>query len=463
MFDGSVVRMNQQTELVLVETAQSLEDSAFTLQLIKGTIWTRTPTLHAFSGSILRTVTTPSLQLSLPSNAEVLIAEQAIAVLEADGLGLDVRTTQEDAESYTIGEGQHLMLPEQNVSADLYAHRSSLQLKDTEAMFINESRRRVNTEEFKPVAIAGLDDVETLTVSEPANGDRVASGTVKVRGGITSNVQRVRVNGYQATIDRENGTFSQELAISKTGEIDIHIEALAENGIVLAETTRTIVREATKLDPPTIVSPAKGGDTYRTQREELEITGKVGSNVAGIMVNDYRLQLFNTGDVTWSYLASRTLGNLQPGTNTFAVTTINEAGERSEPATLVILWEPGEEGVVQSGQTSSTTAPVTEESLPNNEPLRPGSLAVTAPTPGESHTTTDSEFLLEGTTVPETASIWVNGYRLQLYTSGKTTWNYIAKVEYQTLRPGRNVYRIVARDVDGKIIDRFQYTVTYKP
>jgi hypothetical protein len=108
-------------------------------------------------------------------------------------------------------------------------------------------------------------------------------------------------------------------------------------------------------------------------------------------------------------------------------------------------------------------AQVDETSLPQNDPLRPGTLAVTAPMPGAQYTATGSEFLLEGTTIKETASVWVNGYKLQLYTPGKLTWNYIAKTDYGTLKRGTNVYRIVSRNAEQQILDVFQYTVTYNP
>ena len=93
----------------------------------------------------------------------------------------------------------------------------------------------------------------------------------------------------------------------------------------------------------------------------------------------------------------------------------------------------------------------------------PGTLAVTGPAAGTQFTATGSEFLLEGTTPKSTASVWVNGYKLQLYTPGKTFWNYIAKVEFKTLKVGTNVYKIVARNAKDEILDVLEYTVTYNP
>jgi hypothetical protein len=93
----------------------------------------------------------------------------------------------------------------------------------------------------------------------------------------------------------------------------------------------------------------------------------------------------------------------------------------------------------------------------------PGSLSVTAPMPGTQYAATETGFLLEGATLPETYSVWVNGYRLRLYEPGKTFWNYKVSTEIGTLKRGENVYRIVARNSKGEILDTLEYTVTFKP
>ncbi len=69
--------------------------------------------------------------------------------------------------------------------------------------------------------------------------------------------------------------------------------------------------------------------------------------------------------------------------------------------------------------------------------------------------------MIVGATSSQTASIWVNDYRLQLYKAGKTTWNYIASVAFANMKKGRNVYVITARDAEEKILDRVEYIVNY--
>jgi hypothetical protein len=296
----------------------------------------------------------------------------------------------------------------------------------------------------------------------------VTTSTAKVEGSVSPRVDRVRVNGYDATINRDQHTFSQELALNEGEDTTITTEALDARGITLAQDIRTVHRGAQEIPAATITSPAKTGDTYRTQQTQFTINGTVPAGTAGVMVNDYKLQLFRSGDTTWSYLAGTALNNLKEGTNTYDVYALDANGNKSQPARITILLEPGTEGVVSSGGGSSTAsassvAPIDESQMPTNAPLEPGSITITGPAAGSSYTATGSEFLLEGTTSKNTANVWVNGYRLQLYKPGATTWNYIAKAEFNTLKPGKNVYKINARNANNEIIDSFEYTVTYNP
>ena len=72
---------------------------------------------------------------------------------------------------------------------------------------------------------------------------------------------------------------------------------------------------------------------------------------------------------------------------------------------------------------------------------------------------TGAEFLIEGSVPSGTASVWVNDYKLQLYTAGKTFFNYIASTGLNTLKRGSNTYEIIIRDTEGKILDRVTYTI----
>jgi hypothetical protein len=213
-----------------------------------------------------------------------------------------------------------------------------------------------------------------------------------------------------------------------------------------------------------ISNPAGDGAIYRTSKEEIEIRGSAPRGTAGIIVNDYRLQLFQAGDTEWSYLASTTLQNFAKGENIFRVVAISESGFRSEPAVLTIILGEGDDGLVSNSNASAGIVPEPSRgTLPSNSPLKPGTLLITAPSGGTRHEAilsgTGAEFLIEGNVPAGTTSVWVNDYKLQLYSAGKTFFNYIASTSLTTLKRGTNTYDIVSRDKDNNILDRITYTI----
>lgn len=457
-FDGSRMRLDEQTDVTVIDSAHGTQESSFALTLKRGSVWVQVPTSDAFSGAIIRTLTTPRFTCTLPADTEAMVNANTIVVFRADGNGvqLDIKGVKG---ALMIGEGQQITLPaDLDSKSDLKKYRSAIDPFAAAKPFVLESRMAAAARATAQ-SIPQLQNNAIVTITAPAEGATVNTSTVIVKGTVGSKVDRVRVNGYRANIDTTQGTFSEEISLSNGATMDIQVEALDANDIVLSELTRTINHTKLTITPPTITKPAGNGQTYRTQRTEIEIRGTAASKTSAVMVNDYKLQLFRPGDTTWSYLASTALDNLHTGRNGFDVVSIDDAGNRSDTAHLTILLEEGVEGLVSTGSTIPTA--VDETSLPKNPPLAPGTLAVTGPTPGTQHTATGSEFVLEGITSGTTDSVWVNGYKLQLYRPGKTFWNYIASVAFKTLKAGTNVYRITARNNKGEILDTMEYTVTY--
>ncbi len=469
-FDGSVARLDQQVDLTIEESALGTKRSELSLELRQGALWIATPTYSVSTGEILRVVATPVLTYTLPAETEAVLTPLSAVVYSAAGPGVKVAFASVDREPMTIGEGQRFQLPSATeIGADMYIYRSPLNPLDVRTTFVEESRvrhaaiARAASVPAPPHVGSGV-TVGFLVIASPATNAVLNAGTVKVAGSYGDSVAKVRVNEYDAVLTPETKTFAQELALpAGDSEFEIRIAALNTAGEVLEESRRTVTRQIKPPAAPTITSPAKQGETYRTQKQEFVIRGGSPANAVGIMVNDYRLQLFAPSKGEFSYLASVRLGNLKDGSNTFAVVAIDAAGNKSEAATITILLEGGAEGVVAGASASASSKPATPAELPNNDPLKPGTLTVTGPTAGTAHTATGSEFLIEGLTPSDTASVWVNDYQLQLYAPGKTFWNYIASVALKTLKTGKNVYTIVTRNSDGKILDRLEYTVTYDP
>jgi len=464
-FDGSRVRLDAGSDVTIDRSERGSETSTVALTLTRGSVFVQTPTPAVFSGTVLRTIRTTGFSLALPTRSEAVVNETGLLVFSANGLGIGV-SIEGRSDSVTIGEGQQWQLPAQVApSADLYSFRSPLPADAAQKQFVIDSRAQKQALPTSTETGSGP-ATELLAVTEPENNVLVKGTTVRVAGLAGKGVMTVRINGYIAAVNPLDHSFQQELTLQDAATTDIHVEALDDKQVVLTDARLTVRRDVTLPDAPVIVSPAQSGQTYRTQALQLEISGTAKPDVAGIIVNDYRLQLFKQGSVTWSYLASTQLKNLVAGKNVFTVVAIDAAGNRSPAATLTILLEDGPTGVVatEGGTTSAAGAAssaVNPATLPDNAPLSPGSLSVTGPTAGTLHTATGSEIVIVGATSSQTASIWVNDYRLQLYKAGKTTWNYIASVAFANMKKGRNVYVITARDAEEKILDRVEYIVNY--
>lgn len=467
-FDGTAIRLDRGSDLTVRASGRGTRTSSIDVRLAQGRLWLRTPSATAFSGAITRTVNAEHLSVDLVADTEAIVSQTSVAIFSAEGQG--VRAEADNGNEAIVGEGQMLTLPADLASdADLYAYRTPLDSAALSA-FLIESRMGATL----PLpgsgsqASAPRPEGDILTVLTPQENERVTTTTVHVSGTVGEGVVKVRVNGYQASLDTERGTFSQELAVAGEEAMEIRIEALDERGLLLREMRRTIQRNIAPVEAPAVTSPAPTGSIYRTQAEELEIRGTAPARAVGIMVNDYRLQLFQPGKGTWSYLASTKLNNFVRGRNTFDIVVIDERGNRSPAARITVLLEDGPTGIVgtdtplqgsamsvTSVAVSSSTSTIT---LQNNAPILPGTLTITRPS-GTTGVATGAVIVLEGAVPPGTTGLWVNDYKLQLFSAPQTSWRFIAREEWGTLKMGKNDYVVTARNDKGEVLDTLRYTV----
>lgn len=464
-FDGTRVRLDQNSE-VAIDRSDAIEqgDSSVLMTQRSGRLWIATPSARVFSGSILRIIETNSAAVTVPGDTQALVSANVITVLKAAGEGLSVSVQGRKNAVVIVGEGQYLSLSDDAkqliaAGADPYDFRDPI----TPQMLRDEFLAKSYAELSQPViaasgsgAVAGeIPDGADLSILSPENHAVITTKTVTVSGRVSDRVALVLVNGQNIPLKKER-SFSVDISLGKEESLNLHIEAQDLQGITLDSIDRTITN-AYKPSVPAVrfKSPVASGGTLTTSLKEIEITGEAPAGAAAIVMNDYKLQLFKPGSKTWSYLASTALGNMVKGKNVYTVIVLDADGNKSEPRSITIEYS---ESAAATG-TGSTSEPP----LKQNAPIAPGTLSVTAPAAGTEATTDQIEVVLEGTTAPETHSVSVNGYTLSLYLPGKTTWNYIASLALQTMKRGRNVYRIVSRNANGEILDVLEYTINLKP
>ena len=460
-FDGTKMRLEQGSELLIEKSDHRSNDGQSTIDvaLKNGRLWVVTPPKPSYTGAIVRIVQGQHMNVALTSDAAALISQREVTVLRSDGQGVMTTFPSLDVDGVFVGEGQYLRLTDDARraiadGADPYSYRDPLTDMQRQDPFITSSYTIVAAKEGASQSRSQSGSI--LVVREPADGYGSTTPLVTVSGNATTSVARVLVNDTDVAL-RRDGTFQASIKVN-SGSTIMTIIAKDSQGMTIARETRAI-----RYTPPVIVvapvkikSPVGSGETLHTSLHEVEITGEAPSGTSGIEVNGYRLQLFKAGSKTWSYLASRALGNLIQGDNIFTIVAVDGNGNRSAPRSLTIVADT----VETSGSGSQIQSSVP---LKQNAPLAPGSLAVTGPTAGITATVHEKEIVLEGTTTSATATISINGYQLSLYQSGKTTWNYIASTALSTMKRGRNVYRIVSRNDRGEVLDVLEYTVMFDP
>lgn len=461
-FDGTKVRLDESSELLVYDSAKGKRESVISLMLERGTLWVNVPEKVNLSGSIVRIIDAPVYSYTLAPGTEGLVRPQSLMVFHAEGQGVKISARRH--ENIFVGEGQKWIVSGSGaVESDLYVYRSPLDAASARLSFITQSQTILkNLAQQAAVAAAALPSGEFLTITEPGPNAALEGGALTIRGTVTKDVARIEINGRDVVIDDDGISFGQTMVPPDgTEDVVVSIQAFDAAGTLLAHERRTVKRLPVVLTAPSIDAPAKTGETYRTQSEEFVLRGTAPRGATGIMVNDYLLQLFDPAKGTWSYLAAVRLANLKAGSNRFDVYALypgpGGTQRKSEPATVTILLEEGPVGVVSAASAGSSN-----KAILNNAPLKPGSITITAPVAGTSATATGTGALIEGTTIPETDSVWVNDYRLQLYKPGKTTWNYIASPDLRNMKPGKNRYVIITRNSKGEVLDKTEYVIEYR-
>lgn len=118
------------------------------------------------------------------------------------------------------------------------------------------------------------------------------------------------------------------------------------------------------------------------------------------------------------------------------------------------------EGVAETrAKIDARNAPATtpaeetpEQTLDSDAPLNPELAAPVILSPAENTVipATRSSISIEGTAPSQAFQIQVNGYTLSKFQPGDRKWTYFAATKFNTLKPGANLYQVIAIDRQGQ-------------
>ena len=78
------------------------------------------------------------------------------------------------------------------------------------------------------------------------------------------------------------------------------------------------------------------------------IQGTTPKNTDKIVVNDYTLTKYKTGDTEWSYVAAVSLGTLKKGENNYTIRALDAEGNEIASESFTIVYDGIESGVLAS-------------------------------------------------------------------------------------------------------------------
>lgn len=230
-------------------------------------------------------------------------------------------------------------------------------------------------------------------------------------------------------------------------------ESVGDEELPAEETEATAEGESAPSDEEDVANNDVAGDSSAgpritaptdttTDLSSFVISGTVPSGTAEVIVNsslgDYKLSKFQKGDTSWSYNVSEVVGNLKRGENTYKVYAVDEDGNKSKPAEIVITYE-------------KEAAEITDD-LTDPKVL--------------TYNGSDSSVVETGTvtvigSVQGAEKVVVNGYTLSQFNPGDTQWKYVASESLGNLVPGENEFEVYGMDPDGNKSSVVKFTVTY--
>jgi len=233
--------------------------------------------------------------------------------------------------------------------------------------------------------------------------------------------------------ENEYVIFAKDKAGNKSDEVKV-VLILEEETVETQDLASDDNKEAPNSTPSAtstggvkITSP-NNGENLKSSEAEFKITGDVPSDTVKVLVNNYQLQAYEAGDLTFTYRASSAMGNLTIGKkNTYTAKAYDKDDKLIGSANITIDVESGSEA-----------APT-----------------ITIPTADATYTTTLDQITIGGTVGKWAQKVYLNGEFINEYIPGSGKWRKTV-----TLQKGENVFKIYS-EKDGVKSGSDSITVNY--
>lgn len=220
--------------------------------------------------------------------------------------------------------------------------------------------------------------------------------------------------------------------------------------------TTPVVDTTPKSDlvTPILVSPKSA--SIQSVKDTQSLSGKVAAGTKKLLLKqllagDQAVQkiLVNSMDVTkltWDYVVSVQKGNLKPGKNVYDFVGIDENAQETEALHVEIEYQAPTEPDLANDVTNLVKPIVTTV---DGKQYQAGM-------------TIDHDGFSFSGTVTGVDQVWVDDFRLSKFKTGDTKWSYNVKTSFGNLVPGMNSYKVYGATTDGKKTPILTVQINYK-
>lgn len=398
-YDGTIVRLDEDTQVTLVDITDKSDAEQILLYLNDGKVWVNKPKQNAIRktnfvlttnyASYTDTGTVFDLEKAADEILHVMKGQVQVDILEtADG---KTRTI----ESIPVGIGQQIVLNEP-VMQEYYQRQSPSVLSALDPIFQTSDWYLWNNKEDENPTDFAKHQAGTLTDSE-ASPENTLDGTT---------------------------------------------------------TTTTPAIPQSDLAAPTLVSPKSA--TIQAAKDNQDLSGKVADGTKKLLLKqllpgDVEPQkiLVNTLDtdkLTWSYSVSAQKGNLKPGKNIYSFVGVDENAKETAALQVEIDYQ----------------APAEPDLVNNKSDLQKPIVTMVDGKPYQSGMTVDHDGFSFSGTIAGASQVWVDDFQLSKFKMGDTAWSYNVKTTYGNLQPGLNSYKVYGVSEDGHKSPILTVEINYK-
>jgi hypothetical protein len=328
-FDGTLVRLDGNTNIVLSIVDDDVDSPEVELMLVEGKMWINKLYKNTADTKVSVAMADVVVKSELGTIFEVEnTMDEAVRIFHGDDLIVDILSSDggKVVETETLGVGQEIVFSQQ-VLEKYWEYQSPNVVNALSDEFKTSSWFLWNTEKDKSANEAS---------------DVTDNGLVPVIP-----------ETFSSTSSSSSGILTDTSTNSDTSNGEI-IQTESSLGTLVKPT----------IDSVSGIKNVDANGFYEVSTNPAILTGSV-SGASQVVVNGYTLQKFKEGDKAWTYFANASYQLMNVGENIYTVYAIGPNGEKSDAIIVKVNYKPPVQNPVPVVTPSTVAVPSTTSSTPS--------------------------------------------------------------------------------------------------